>query len=193
MILGDAVQSKGDQWYLADGTAVPAKLIASKTGLPILEPKQQYSVLQAPVDGYIKEITDIVRDTHSCQVNIFHGTASDFALNIDGHGVALGLHFVSVPGFPRIIQVQGAALANLDLTNPRIFNDGDCVVVSLQCKNGQQCVRSTSKSDVSTTDMNDGANVVWAFYVNATDQGNRVLNALRALAPFYPDGEGETH
>jgi hypothetical protein len=73
-----------------------------------------------------------MHDTHSCTVGLFHGTACDFALNIDNHGVAIGLRFVSVRGFPKVTQGQGAALANLDLTNARIFNDGACVVVSLQ-------------------------------------------------------------
>jgi len=82
--------------------------------------------------------------------------------------------------------VQGAALANLDLTNVHTFNNGECVVVSLQCKDGAQCVRSTTNSS-------DGADVVWAYIVNTTEQGNRILNALWAIAPFYPDGSGEIH
>ena len=191
MIFGDAVESKGDQWYLADGTAVPAQLIASKSGLPILEPKQQYSVLRAPVDGYIKEIIDTLRDTHSCTVNLFHGMVSDFALDIDDRGVVTGMRSVSLPGSSKNLQLQGAALANLDLAHARIFNNGDCVVVSLQCRNAAQCVRSVSQSSASPTGLNDGADVIFGFYVNSADQGNRVLNALRALAPFYPDGAGE--
>jgi hypothetical protein len=30
----------------------------------------------------------------------------------------------------------------------------------------------------------------WAFYLNGREQVNIVLDALRAIAPYYPDGKG---
>jgi hypothetical protein len=75
----------------------------------------------------------------------------------------------------------GAAVANLDLGNPHIDDhDPGCLLVSFDCKNGARCVRQGSDAQG------------WlSFWMNTREQANIVIEALKGIAVFYPDGQGE--
>jgi len=74
----------------------------------------------------------------------------------------------------------GAAIANLDLSKSRVSRDGaDCVRLILTCKISS-CVRIGNNADSD-----------WPIVVKDDGDVNTVLSALRAIAPYYPDGEGE--
>lgn len=177
LIFGDEVRFDGTHWTLADGTALSDKLIAEKTGSPPLVPRQQYSITQAPVAAYVTQIRNVFSAFKPCTNNIGqHFTAVKF--DIDSTGV-----ITSAMSEPETFQ-WGAAIANLDLANPNLDRqDGGCFLFGLTCKNDAQCVR--------TEDNHAGT---WmSMEVNTREQVDTVLNALRAIAPYYPDGEGEIH
>jgi hypothetical protein len=104
---------------------------------------------------------------------------------MDDYGIVSAAHTntVNTTDGPRVINSgEGAAIANLDLQNPNVIDQGPgCLSVSFACKNGP-CVRSGNDKDV-----------YWAFYVNTREQANSIINALRAIAPFYLDGAGDIH
>jgi hypothetical protein len=103
---------------------------------------------------------------------------------MDDYGVVIAAQSsttVMSEGAPIVIAVaDGAAIGNLDLDKPAIVEQGpDCLSVLLACRNGS-CVRHGNAADSG-----------WAFYINHRDQINIVLDALRAIAPYYPDGKGD--
>jgi hypothetical protein len=98
------------------------------------------------------------------------------ALDLDDAGVVTSRYVLSTR--PGQGYAQGAAIANLSVAAAQIQDRG-CQVVSIPCKAGR-CVRFEENANPSLT-----------FFVQTTDQANRILNALRALAPLYPSGAGE--
>jgi hypothetical protein len=98
------------------------------------------------------------------------------ALELDDAGVLTSRYVLSTR--PGQGYAQGAAIANLSLAAAQIQDRG-CQVVSVPCKAGR-CVRFEENANPSLT-----------FFVETAAQANRVLNALRALAPLYPNGAGE--
>jgi hypothetical protein len=184
LIFGDAVQFDGSRWTYANGTPLPDTLIISKTGLPPLLPKQQFSTGQAPVAENIRKIKDVLAGFQSCKTTGLFGmqiTSSTF--DMDDYGVvvvAQSTTTVMSDGPHAATFADGAAIGNLDLDHPAIVEQGpDCLSVRLACSNGS-CVRDGDETDSS-----------WAFYLNNSQQINIVLDALRAIAPYYPDGKGD--
>ena len=163
-------------WDYANGRPIPPDLIDSATGRPPLVPKQQYSTRQAPVAGYVQQIRSVVGAVHDCQGLIpwMHYNSSRF--DMDDSGVVISSHSLT----SGTTLAYGAAIANLDLAQPRSIPQGSsCVVIALDCKRGA-CVRAGDRADLTLQIM-----------VNSRDDVDTVLSALRAIAPYYPDRLGE--
>jgi hypothetical protein len=180
LIFGDAVQFDGSRWTYANGTPLPDTLIISKTGLPPLLPKQQYSPRREPVATYLKQIKDTMNSFHECTATLGARILST-GFDMDDYGI------VNASSTETLMQASlalayGAAIANLDLENAKFTDEDGCVLVDLACKNGGQCIRN-----------GDDATVWFAFYVNTREQANTIIEALKAIAVFYPDGQGEIH
>jgi hypothetical protein len=183
LIYGDEVTLYGSQWSYGNGVQLPPELIDSKTGLPPLLPKQQFSTGLAPVAENIRKIKDVLGGFRSCKTGLFGTQITSSTFDMDDYGVVIAAQStttVMTDGPHVITLVDGAAIANLDLDKPAIVEQGpDCLSVLLACRNGS-CVR-----------RGNAANSGWAFYVNDREQVNIVLDALRAIAPYYPDGKGD--
>jgi hypothetical protein len=184
LIFGDEVTLYGSQWSYANGVQLPPELIDSKTGLPPLLPKRQFSTGQAPVAENIRKIKDVLAAFQSCKTSLFGTQITSSTFDMDDYGVVIAAQSsttVMSEGAPIVIAVaDGAAIGNLDLDKPAIVEQGpDCLSVLLACRNGS-CVRHGNAADSG-----------WAFYINHRDQINIVLDALRAIAPYYPDGKGD--
>jgi hypothetical protein len=183
IILGTEVRLEQSGWRYADGTQVPDTLLDKATGAPPLRPKSQRSVTQAPVSPSVADIKSTLGAIKSCQLytsasrdNLLWSVLSP-AFEMDDAGVIASRYVLSTR--PGQGYAQGAAIANLSLIAAQIQDRGGCKIVSIPCKNGQ-CVR-----------FEDNANPSLSFFVETTEQANKILNALKALAPFYPDGAGE--
>jgi hypothetical protein len=183
IILGTEVRLEQSGWRYADGTQVPDTLLDKATGAPPLRPKSQRSVTQAPVSPSVADIKSTLGAIKSCQLytsasrdNLLWSVLSP-AFEMDDAGVIASSYVLSTR--PGQGYAQGAAIANLSLIAAQIQDRGGCKIVSIPCKNGQ-CVR-----------FEDNANPSLSFFVETTEQANKILNALKALAPFYPDGAGE--
>lgn len=186
LIFGNEVSLYGTQWSYTNGGQLPATLIDSKTGLPPLLPKQQYSPAQDPVAGYYKQIKDIIAAFQPCtaKVAVYNGNVTGPYFALDDYGVVASAYRITFPattGDPIVVDSNfGAAIANLDLDKPTINDQGsNCVSVSFICKNGL-CVRH-----------GDNADSQWVIYLNSHDQADAFIKALRSIVPYDPDGSGE--
>jgi tetratricopeptide (TPR) repeat protein len=176
LIFGEAVTGSDGEWRFADGTPLPTDLIDGSTGRPPLVPKPQYSTKQAPVAGYIEQIRTTVSSVQNCQGLIpwMQFTASHF--DMDDSGIVTSSHPLSTG----TDIAYGAALANLNLAKARtVPQKSGCLVVVIPCKGGS-CVR-----------LGNRASDEWQIIVQTGDDVNTVLAALSAMAPYYPDGQGE--
>ncbi|MGH8200928.1 MAG: hypothetical protein ACREVO_11290 [Steroidobacteraceae bacterium] len=83
LIFGDEVTLYGSQWSYANGVKLPPELVDSKTGLPPLLPKQQFSTGQAPVAENIRKIEDVLAGFQSCKTRLFGTqiTSSSFGMD----------------------------------------------------------------------------------------------------------------
>ncbi|HEV2271919.1 MAG TPA: DUF1036 domain-containing protein [Steroidobacteraceae bacterium] len=183
LIYGDEVTLYGNEWRYANGVQLPPELIDSKTGLPPLLPRRQFSTGQAPVAENIRKIKDVLAGFQSCKTSLFGTQITSSTFEMDDYGVVMAAQSsttVMTDGPHVITLVDGAAIGNLDLDQPAIVEQGpNCLSVRLACRNGA-CVRTGNATDSG-----------WAFYLNNRDQVNIVLDALRAIAPYYPDGKGD--
>ena len=182
LIYGDEVTLYGNQWRYANGVQLPPELIDSKTGLPPLIPTLQFSTAQAPVADNIRKIKEVLAGLQTCKTSLFGMQITSSTFDMDDYGVVIAAQSsttVMTDG-PHVVRfADGAAIGNLDLDQPTIVQQGpNCLSVLLACRNGS-CVRRGNAVDSG-----------WAFYVNNRDQVNVVLDALRAIAPYYPDGKG---
>jgi hypothetical protein len=179
LVFGDAVQFDGRQWTYANGTALPHNLIDEKTGLPPLLPKQQYSPGKDPVAQFSKQIRDVMSSFQQCRDTGAGMNRVSSRFDMDDYGI---VDFASAdsmgPNPP-----YGAAVANLDLDNP-LINDHDpgCLLITLNCKSGAHCARQG----------NDAMSYI-QFWMNSREQANTIIEALKGITVFYPDGQGEVH
>jgi hypothetical protein len=75
----------------------------------------------------------------------------------------------------------GAAITNVDLDNPHVDDhDPGCLLITFYCKNGMQCAR-----------QGNDAMPYLSFWMNTREQTNTIIDALKGIAQFYPDGQGE--
>jgi hypothetical protein len=179
LIFGDAVQFAGAQWTYANGTALPHNLISEKTGLPPLLPRTQYSPNSEPVAHFYKLIKDVMNSFQQCRDTGRGMNMVSSRFDMDAHGIVNFTSFDSMGTEPPF----GGAIANLDLNDP-LINDHDpgCLLVTLQCKDGAQCVRQG----------NDAMKYL-QFWMNTRDQSNSIIEALKGMVAFYPDGQGEVN
>lgn len=179
LIFGNAVQFDGSQWTYANGAALPHNLIDEKTGLPPLLPKQQYSPGSEPVAEYFRQIKSVMNSFQQCRDTSRGITLVSSRFDMDDSGIVSFTSSDSMGTNPP----YGVAIANVDLNNPHIFDhDPGCVLVDFDCKDGMQCARQGN--DATT----------WlSFWVNSREQANTIIEALKEIAPFYPDGQGEIH
>ena len=178
LIFGDAVQFDNGQWtYAANGSALPHNLISEKTGLPPLVPKQQYSPDREPVAQLLKRINGVMNSFQQCRDTGRGMNMVSSQFDMDERGV---VDFTSADSMGKDPPF-GGAIANLDLDDP-LINDHDpgCLLVTLQCKGGAQCVR-----------QGNDAMPYLQFWMNTREQTSSIIDALKAIAAFYPDGQGE--
>jgi hypothetical protein len=182
LILGGDVRLDQGGWRYANGTQVPDTLMDSVTGGPPLRPKSQRPITQAPVSTHIADIKSVLGAIKACPLytsdskeNLLWSVMSP-AIELDDAGVVTSRYVLSTR--PGQGYAQGAAISNLSLTAAQIQDRG-CKVVVIPCKSGR-CVRFEENANPSLT-----------FFVETTEQADRVLNALKALAPLYPNGVGE--
>jgi len=183
VILGEDVRLEQGTWRYANGRSVPDTLLDKATGGPPLRPKSQRPVTQAPVSTHVADIKAAFGAVKSCQLytsasrdNLLWSVISP-AFELDDTGVIASRYVLSTR--PGQGYAHGAAIANLSLVDAQIQDRGGCKVVIVPCKTGQ-CVRFEENANPSLT-----------FFVETSEQANRILNALRAIAPFYPSGAGE--
>jgi hypothetical protein len=169
------VTRKANTWTYANGTGLPTELIDTSTGLPPLLPKAQHSTKDAPVAGDIQQIKNVVSTVRSCQgpIGLLQIESSHF--DMDDYGVVMA--WMSTRLGANV--ASGAAIANLDLSKARTSTEGQCVRLILPCKTGE-CAR-----------IGNSATRDWQIIVKSSDDTNTVLNALRSIARYYPDGSGE--
>ena len=179
LIFGDEVALYGNQWRFSNGSAVPASLIDQKSGRPPLLPRQQYSASQEPVAGYLKQLKALFASFQACtaKIAVYDAVISAPFFNLDDYGTVVSAYRST---FGSTNSSFGAAIANLDLANPRLIEQGvGCITVIFTCKSGE-CVRS-----------GDNADSEWRTYVNSHDEADILVRALRAIVSHYPDGSGE--
>ncbi len=163
------------QWRYANGTVLPADLIDQNSGRPPLHPKEQYSTNKAPVQGYIKEIEGVMSTLHTCA-----GRVNASNLVFDDTGV-VGSITVRPSGDPARLpdmEVGGAALADLYLSGAKLWKLDGCTWVTITCKDAHKCAQWRPGN----------AQPLIEFYVNTPEEAQQVLNLLKELAPFYPEG-----
>lgn len=178
LIFGDAVQFDGSRWTYANGAALPHNLIDERTGLPPLLPKEQHSLGEAPVVQYSKQIRDVMNSFQQCRDTGAGMNMVSSRFDMDDYGIVDFASADSMGPNPPF----GAAIANLDLNDPHIDDhDQGCLLVTLECKDGAQCVR-----------QRDDAMKYLQFWMNTREQTNSIIEALKGIAVFYPDGQGET-
>ena len=183
IILGEDVRFEQGGWRYVNGRQVPDTLLDKATGAPPLRPRTQRPVTQAPASTTIADIKNTLGTVKSCQ--LYAGASKENLLwsvmspgfEMDDSGVIASRYVLSTR--PGEGYAQGAAIANLSLIAAQIQDRGGCKILSIPCRNGQ-CVR-----------FEDNANPSLSFFVETTDQANKILNDLKALAPLYPDGAGE--
>ncbi len=177
LIFGDPVQFDGSRWTYANGAALPHNLVSEKTGLPPLLPKAQYSPSNEPVAKYFEQIKDVMNSFQLCRDTGAGMNRVSSRFDMDDHGIVSFTSSDSMGANPS----YGVAIANLDLNNPHIDDhDPGCLLVGFDCKNGMQCVRQGNDA------------MVWlSFWVNTREQANAIIEALKEIAVFYPDGQGE--
>ena len=197
LIFGGAVRLQGTEWRFEHGTALPAYLLDPKSGRPPLLPKQQYSPAQAPVSQYIKTIRDVLGSVQACEE--YTDTAKtqlsmsveSSGFDLDDYGVVVSRTVATTPSSAqRVGYGQGAALANLDFQHAE-FTDHGCMLLVIHCRNGSSCIRSQAAQQGGET--GDYAVSSLSFEINTREQAAKILDALVAIAPFYPAGDGETH
>ena len=166
------------QWVYEEGPLIATELIVAKTGMPNLQPPEQFEYINSPVREPYKDIQQVFRSVTPCidESQVRH---SDFLFGMTERGV-VSVSSASTAGTSRFEFGYYAVIANLDLVNVRSSARNECYLVNVLCKANAQCVQ-----------MKDSANVLWNFWVNTKEQADRVLGDLRAIAPFYPNGEGE--
>jgi hypothetical protein len=183
LIYGDEVTLYGSQWSYANGVQLPPELIDTTTGQPPLLPKRQFATSQAPVAENIRKIKDVMAAFQSCKTDLFGMQITSSTFDMDDYGVvtAASSSTTVMTDGPHVIPfTDGAAISNLDLEKPAIVEQGpSCLSVRLPCRSGV-CVRRGNTADSG-----------WSFYINGRDQADIVLGALRAIAPYYPDGKGD--
>jgi hypothetical protein len=183
LILGEDVRFEQRGWRYVNGAQVPDTLLDKATGAPPLRPKSQRPVAQAPVSTSVADIKRTLGAIKSCQ--LYTSASKDNPLwsvqspsfEMDDAGVIASRYVLSTR--PGQGYAQGAAIANLSLMAAQIQDRGGCKILSIPCKNGQ-CVR-----------FEDNANPSLSVFVETTEQAYTILNALKVLAPLYPDGAGE--
>jgi hypothetical protein len=182
LILGEDVRFEQRGWRYVNGAQVPDTLLDKATGAPPLRPKSQRPITQPPVSTSVADIKRTLGAIKSCQ--LYTSASKDNPLwsvqspsfELDDAGVIASRYVLSTR--PGQGYAQGAALANLSFMSAQIQDRGGCKILSIPCKSGQ-CVR-----------FEDNANPSLSFFVQTTEQAYTILNALKALAPLYPDGAG---
>jgi hypothetical protein len=183
LILGEDVRFEQRGWRYVNGAQVPDTLLDKATGAPPLRPKSQRPITQPPVSTSVADIKRTLGTIKSCQLytsasrdNLLWSVQSP-SFEMDDAGVIASRYVLSTR--PGQGYAQGAAIANLSLMAAQIHDRGGCKILSIPCKNGH-CVR-----------FEDNANPSLSVFVETIEQANTILNALKALAPLYPDGVGE--
>jgi hypothetical protein len=186
LLTGYEVTRYGDEWRFADGRPVPDTLIVAATGLPPLAPSWQRSIDEALIAPHLQRIRDVVRSFPTCRTEEFpaHDVAvSGFELNDWGVVRSWETDIVSLGGEPtKIESLRAAALANLDLAAAAVRSDGTCVHLAIRCPGKAQCVESLGTAGHSATVT------PWMLTLASAGEANDVLEALRQIALYYPDG-----
>ncbi len=147
--------------------------------------------------GYLQTIKNVLASFQGCKEYTdsaktqFRYSVESSGVDLDDYGEMVSRTLVSPPsGAAKINYGQGVALANLDVKHAIVENHG-CLLLAIQCKNGSSCIRSEGVQRGSSTD--DRALAWLTIEINTREQGVKILDALTAVAPFYPAGDGETH
>jgi hypothetical protein len=182
LLLGEPVHLAEGKWRGADGAPLSDSLIDSNN-LPPLQPRQQYSVSKAPVAGLIQQINNTLNGFQTCTDNSYNSTTpvskSHFAMNDQG---VVTSSYVWATDKTDI----GVPIGSLDLASAAVANLGNCWDLQVKCKGGQACMQMNDNGEAHA--RRDQLDV----YVNAQNQGVTILNALRGIAPSYPDTQGAT-
>ena len=70
------------------------------------------------------------------------------------------------------------ALADLYLSSAKLWKLDGCTWVTITCKDARKCAQWRPGN----------AQPLIEFYVNTPEEAQQVLNLLKELAPFYPEG-----
>jgi len=198
LVFGDEVRRNGNQWRYADGTFLSESLLDDETGVPPLRAKQrQYSSQQGTVAANVREVKDVMSAFHACTLysdstkSAVFSSVSSVGFDLDDYGVVVSRSVESrataaaiapmSPSSSAFNLQRGASLANLSLADARMEEQG-CVVLSIPCKKSSGSVITCARMG-----KNDAVGHL-EFRINTEEQGNRILKALKAIAPFYPDG-----
>lgn len=177
MLVGGAVELVGKTWKLPDGTEY----------LPPAAPKQQYAVDRAPVAQSIKQITDTLATVQTCSNNELDTNVSKQGFTMDDRGVVVTTNtFTDALHSAGYSNMTAMSIGNMDLPNAKLTDRGGCWELEVLCKGYVGCAQHGEGSGAVGV-------VAWAAYVNTNQQATILLNALKAMAPYYPDATPEIH
>jgi len=188
LVFGGEIHLGPDGWQNADGSLVRGSLLDFATGIPPLRAgRPQHAAADAAVSKYVAQIRYVLRDFGSACTEYADSTKREAlasitssGFDIDDYGVVQFNTTESPSSSTSADEVRrGAALGNLDLARVSTEDRG-CVVVSIPCKQGV-CARRTRSED-------DSAYNSLTFRVSSASAATLILNALKAIAPLYPDG-----
>ena len=171
MLVGGTVQFLGKTWQMPDSTEYLAPVA----------PKEQYAVDRAPVAQSIKQVKDTLAKVQPCSNNLLGTNVSNQAFTMDDRGVAVITNKFSDPlhvaGYTNLTAM---IIGDMDLANAAVTNRGGCWELELLCKDHMGCVQKGEGPGAVGV-------LVWDAYTNTNQQAAILLNALKAIAPYYPD------
>jgi hypothetical protein len=188
LVFGGEIQLTPDGWHNADGSGVPAWLLDFATGYPPTRAAHpQHSAADVAVSRHLEVVNYLLRDQSQACTEYRDSTKSETIasissshLEVDDYGVVQVNTTESSSSSAAADKVRrGAALANLDLAHASTEERG-CFVLSIPCKEGG-CARLT-RSDLDRETSN------LTFRVDSAALAASIVNALKAIAPLYPDG-----
>ena len=188
MLFGEKVHRAGSSWQYEDGKPLSDSLVSDKAPLPPIAPRVQFLPTQQPVAGYVQQIERVVAGVGTCR-HSSNETYKQLHVTVDGRGVA-----VSTVDEMQSAEQYAMLLVNMDFENASIRQysggkefEGECWTLEIPCKS-----RIYDYCGEHRYDLKDGTrSLYFEVYTNTRDQAARIVDALKRIAPSYPDGKPE--
>lgn len=180
LLTGVPVQRAGRAWKERDGKPVSDNLINSKTKTPPLAPRVQFPPSREPVAGLLRQIRSVVNGIVSCaHLGV---TFQQKSIDLNDRGVVRSAYTGAYD------QIDLMVLADMNLSQPSLRRieerQGQCWQLEIACKSGGYCGQHWTKEWVSASSVVD-------ILTNTREQATTILDALKRIAPSYPDATPE--